>query len=204
MALVEIPPIPIDLTGDVDMSDVIDLTDDISDETSSRGSSVDEKVDVDAHALYKEFNEQIFSGRLPKDMKIVWKSRLKATAGTATWRKKDGVYTYFISLSIPLLQNQPDRLRRTLSHEMCHLAEMIIDGKNDMSHGKDFKKWAALSESLAGVPVTTYHDYQVHRPHTWSCACKKYTYRRAVKKCKYEGWRCKICDSRILYRGKNV
>ena len=34
-----------------------------------------------------------------------------------------------------------ERIRNTLSHEMCHLATWIIDKEINEHHGPNFKKW---------------------------------------------------------------
>lgn len=42
---------------------------------------------------------------------------------------------------IPSLNEPPERIRNTLSHEMCHLACWIIDEAPTENHGALFKRW---------------------------------------------------------------
>jgi hypothetical protein len=70
---------------------------------------------------------------------------------------KDGVETTQIELADKILDRDgpsfvlplgwlvnwrmAERIRNTLSHEMCHLATWIIDKTINEHHGPNFKKW---------------------------------------------------------------
>jgi hypothetical protein len=73
-------------------------------------------------------------------------------------RSRDGVQTTEIELAakildcdgrgpcfcsvIPLICVLLERIRNTLSHEMCHLACWIINGNPKEGHGQAFKAWS--------------------------------------------------------------
>jgi predicted SprT family Zn-dependent metalloprotease len=62
------------------------------------------------------------------------------------------------------------RLRSTLAHEMCHVAAWVVDREFEPHHGRAFKAWAArFQAAVAGVDITTRHDYAVFRPFKWEC-----------------------------------
>ncbi len=63
----------------------------------------------------------------------------------SSWQKRS--WTVKVNLSLAFDQasiDDPDiseRIRNTLSHEMCHLATWVIDQKINEHHGNIFKKW---------------------------------------------------------------
>ncbi|GJE87890.1 hypothetical protein PsYK624_039740 [Phanerochaete sordida] len=94
-----------------------------------------------AEQLFKELNASVFKGGLPEATPLKWSVRLLTTAGRAKWRKsRDGTQTTEIELATKILDSD-DRIRNTLSHEMCHLACWIIDGDPKEGHGRAFKSW---------------------------------------------------------------
>ena len=64
-----------------------------------------------------------------------------------------------INLSRQLVTNE-QRLKDTLAHEMCHIAQYYIDRDNGKPHGRSFRNWADLFERrVRGVVITTTHNY---------------------------------------------
>ncbi|TFK57680.1 hypothetical protein OE88DRAFT_161860 [Heliocybe sulcata] len=95
-----------------------------------------------AEQLFAELNHTVFKDGLRADTKLVWNTRLLTTAGKARWHKSsDGTRTSSIELATKILDCE-ERIRHTLSHEMCHLACWIIDNDKAEGHGPVWNKWA--------------------------------------------------------------
>lgn len=80
-------------------------------------------------------------------------------------------YKAFISPS-PLLHLPPktDKLRRTLCHELCHVAAWLIDRSAKPPHGPAFRKWADRAMGrYPDLEVTTCHNYEIKFAHQWQC-----------------------------------
>ncbi|KDQ20462.1 hypothetical protein BOTBODRAFT_40635 [Botryobasidium botryosum FD-172 SS1] len=116
-----------------------------------------------AFALFTELNEKVFEGKMPpakeagaegEGCELVWSKTLRSTAGRACCRGEgknpDGTRKWKckIELSKKVVDCE-ERVRHTLSHEMCHLAAWIIDFEQKPDHGPAFKKCKlAYAESL--------------------------------------------------------
>ena len=74
--------------------------------------------------LYREFNEQFWSGRLPQ-YRVAFHSLPGNLLGECLTDRK------LIRIA-PSLKGKPDQLRRTLLHEMCHIG-------TGTGHGKRFQ-----------------------------------------------------------------
>lgn len=123
--------------------------------------------------LYQEYNRIIFSNRLPTDLRIEWDSRLRTTAGLTHQRiyaaSLNKPSEAWISLSIKVVDT-PYRLSQTLLHEMCHVAQFLLDNVSKPPHGKIFMKWAKLSSNYyPGRTVTVCHNYEIHFKYTYVC-----------------------------------
>lgn len=137
-----------------------------------------------AQQLIKELDEAVFEGRLPSDLKIVWNGRLNTTAGRASWKrnKETGGHDAEIELSVKVVDCE-DKLKCTLSHEMCHIAAWAIDKEMKPAHGPAFKAWYSLMFRLVlsladracyrgrkimkarkDITVTTKHSYDIGEP----------------------------------------
>ncbi|KAF9454955.1 hypothetical protein P691DRAFT_799965 [Macrolepiota fuliginosa MF-IS2] len=128
-----------------------------------------------AQNLFDELNTLVFKNGLPQKTKLNWNKRLLTTAGRAKYRRsRDGVETAEIELAIKILDCD-ERIRNTLSHEMCHLATWVIDKKLDENHGRLFKHWASkVTRKRPDIEITTRHDYEISYPYKWECQkCQK-------------------------------
>ncbi|PFH54709.1 hypothetical protein AMATHDRAFT_135041 [Amanita thiersii Skay4041] len=128
-----------------------------------------------AEDLFRELNRVTFKGNLPEDTKLIWNKRLLTTAGRAKWhRSRDGSQRTEIELADKILDCD-ERIRNTLSHEMCHLATWIIDRDPKQGHGKLWKHWAAkVMKHRPEIKISTRHDYDISYPYQWKCAnCAK-------------------------------
>ena len=67
------------------------------------------------------FNQRVFGGQLPANLKITWNAHLKTCAGQCShtlWRRgTEDVYTAEVSLSTKVLDSY-DKLANTLCHEL--------------------------------------------------------------------------------------
>ncbi|KAF5355958.1 hypothetical protein D9756_003990 [Leucocoprinus leucothites] len=108
-----------------------------------------------AQELFNELNRSVFKNGLPEKTKLNWNKRLLTTAGKAKYhRSRDGVETSEIELATKILDCD-ERIRNTLSHEMCHLATWVIDKKLDENHGKLFKHWASkVTRRRSDIEIT--------------------------------------------------
>jgi len=98
-------------------------------------------------------NRKIFENKLPKDLKIEWSVRLNKTAGKTLCKRiiKEGVgadgkqvinkiNVASIELATKVVDD-PEKLRSTLCHELCHAAAWLIDNNANPPHGPIFRKW---------------------------------------------------------------
>ncbi|KAL5534616.1 hypothetical protein ACEPAG_1079 [Sanghuangporus baumii] len=130
-----------------------------------------------AQALFDELNKSVFMNRLAKDTPLIWNNRLLATAGRAKWhRDSKGVVTTYIELATKVLDCE-ERIRNTLSHEMCHLACWVINCNPKENHGGVWRGW--VEEVMLKRPdifITTKHSYDISYKYEWQCqtpTCKK-------------------------------
>ncbi|TFY77231.1 hypothetical protein EWM64_g6781 [Hericium alpestre] len=182
-----------------------------------------------AQSLFDEFNRIVFDGGLPPSTKLTWSKRLLTTAGRARWhrqavsrclhllpsdlccsRSKDGVHTTEIELATKILDSN-ERIRNTLSHEMCHLACWIINQDPKEGHGRAWKSWAAkvmrkrpeiditvrfyfrFFLSLPDLGRQTRHDYEISYPYEWECEKCEKIYGRFSKSIRADEVVCGAC-----------
>ncbi|KAH7881287.1 SprT-like family-domain-containing protein [Lentinula edodes] len=153
-----------------------------------------ERLKTYALNRFADLNEKVFDNKIPDTTKIEWNCRFTTTAGKASYRRdREGVTHSKIELAIKILDEE-QRIDRTLSHEMCHLASWIISEKIDEYHGPIFKGWAAKVERICpGIVVSTTHDYEIKHPWNWKCDFCSYTYGRFTKSIKTEVQGCGAC-----------
>ncbi|KAJ3997914.1 SprT-like family-domain-containing protein [Lentinula boryana] len=152
-----------------------------------------ERLKSYALTRFADLNEKVFDNKIPDTTKIEWNCRFTSTAGKASYRRdREGVAHSKIELAIKILDEE-ERIDRTLSHEMCHLASWIISAKIDEYHGPIFKGWAAKVERTCGIAVSTTHDYEINHPWKWKCDLCSFTYGRFSKSIKTEIQGCGAC-----------
>lgn len=144
--------------------------------------------------LFAELNHTVFDDGLPKNTKLEWNTRLLTTAGRARWhRSRDGIQTTKIELATKILDCN-ERIRNTLSHEMCHLACWIISDNPREGHGRLFKSWAGkIMRRYPDIQVSTRHNYQIVYPYQWKCNLCSKVYGRYAKSIKPEECICGAC-----------
>ncbi|KLO20406.1 hypothetical protein SCHPADRAFT_948665 [Schizopora paradoxa] len=151
---------------------------------ASKGKRVSKKAIEQAAQMHREeyakeffqlLNNEIFQSGLPEGTQLQWNNRLQTTAGKAHWeRTKDGKETSIIQLS-PKILDSDERIRNTLSHEMCHLACWVINRNIKENHGNLWKGWAQkVMRRRPDVEITTKHTYEIAYKFTWKCSkCDK-------------------------------
>ena len=127
-----------------------------------------------ARRMFEEFNTTVFGSRLPADMVIKWSTRLLRTAGMTYMStiRVDGVRQRAarVELAAKVLTDET-RLRKTLLHELCHVAAWTIDGVRKPPHGPVFQKWGArCTRAYPDVgAITTCHNYKIQYRFLYAC-----------------------------------
>lgn len=162
---------------------------------STRGKAEEQtRREKYAAQLFEELNSTIFNNGLPLETKLNWNKRLLTTAGRAKWhRSRDGVQTTEIELAAKILDCD-ERIRNTLSHEMCHLACWIINGNPKEGHGQAFKAWAnKVMIKRPEIEITTRHNYEISYPFEWKCEKCSKIYGRYSKSIRPDECVCGVC-----------
>lgn len=164
--------------------------------TSKKALALAEQAERAAYAqsLFDDLNRSVFGGCLPETTTLVWSNRLLTTAGRARWhRSKEGVQTTSIELATKVLDSN-ERIRNTLSHEMCHLASWVINQEPKESHGKVWKSWVAkVMRKRADIEISTRHNYEISYPFEWECENCAKTYGRFSKSIRPDEVVCGAC-----------
>ncbi|KAG2146512.1 SprT-like family-domain-containing protein [Suillus bovinus] len=154
-----------------------------------------------AAQLFEELNSTIFNNGLPRETKLNWNKRLLTTAGRAKWhRSRDGVQTTEIELATKILDCD-ERIRNTLSHEMCHLASWIINSSPKEGHGQIFKAWAnkvmvkhpEIEITVGNYERKTRHNYEISYPFEWKCEKCSKVYDKFSKSIRPDECVCGVC-----------
>ncbi|OAX44842.1 hypothetical protein K503DRAFT_764726 [Rhizopogon vinicolor AM-OR11-026] len=170
-------------------------TDKLPSSISARGKAEEQaRREKYAEKLFAELNSTIFNDGLPRETKLNWNKRLLTTAGRARWHKsRDGVQTTEIELAAKILDCD-ERIRNTLSHEMCHLACWIINGDPKEGHGPAFKAWAnKVMTKRPEIEITTRHNYEILYPFEWKCEKCSKIYGRYSKSIRPDECVCGSC-----------
>ncbi|EJF58453.1 SprT-like family-domain-containing protein [Dichomitus squalens] len=150
-----------------------------------------------AQTFFNELNESVFAGGIPANTELQWNKRLLTTAGRAHWhsRTKDGNHITSIQLAEKILDCD-ERIRNTLSHEMCHLACWIIDEAPSENHGSLFKRWAnKIMRKRSEIEVTTRHNYDIKCKYEWKCENCAKVYGRHSKSINPDEQACGVCKT---------
>lgn len=78
-------------------------------------------------------------------------------------------YTARVELSIKVVDGLP-KLKRTLCHELCHVAAWLLDHCARPPHGDVWRGWADRAQrAYPELEITTCHSYDIFFPHRWQC-----------------------------------
>ncbi|KAG8864757.1 CCA tRNA nucleotidyltransferase, mitochondrial [Tulasnella sp. 330] len=182
-----------------------------------------------AQELFDELNEDVFN-RVLDGCEVVWSKLLSSTAGKAYFRKPksasalagsgsdpppahnlkielstkvvdtEGVANSAILLSRNLTIILLERVRNTLSHEMCHLSTWLVDGVGNPDHGAAWKKWAnKVTRNRPDIEITTRHTYEITYKYSWQCtnASCGHVYGRFSKSIDIKTQGCGLCCSTL-------
>ncbi|KAJ7640115.1 SprT-like family-domain-containing protein [Mycena rosella] len=125
-----------------------------------------------AEQVYSYLNKVAFYDQLPPLGKIglKWNKHMISSAGKAQFhRDRYGNEFAEIHLACKIVDSH-ERIRNTLSHEMCHLACWMIDKAIKEAHGKLFHKWAKRVEKKdPDIMISVQHTYVIDYPYEWRC-----------------------------------
>lgn len=126
----------------------------------------------DIRALFLQFNEQFFWGRLA-GIEVKWSPRMTLCAGLCCYEGRGGLCS--VRLSVPLLKLRPRKdLVETLLHEMIHAYLFVTDNNKDHDgHGPEFHKHMYRINDATGANISVYHSFHdevaEYRQHWWRC-----------------------------------
>ncbi|CAH1392486.1 unnamed protein product [Nezara viridula] len=128
-----------------------------------RGISYSKHKNELAHLLFKLFNKEIFAGKLPP-LEIKWSDELTTTAGVTKCsfdvnENKNGKMPSPVIQLARTATNDASKVRDALLHELCHAANLWIDGRGG-GHGPLFDKWVdKIWKEFPEIPKvkTTYY-----------------------------------------------
>eukprot|EP00918_Siedleckia_nematoides_P077275 GHVU01168992.1.p1 GENE.GHVU01168992.1~~GHVU01168992.1.p1 ORF type:complete len:477 (+),score=101.21 GHVU01168992.1:379-1809(+) len=160
-----------------------------------------------SRSWFAAFNREVFGGRLPDDTPLVWNPRLTKTAGMTRMRRKGDPLAGTIcrvceiELSVKVIDDE-FRLQKTLLHEMCHVAQFLLDQVSRPPHGREFMKWALIATTrYPELRVTVKHDYKIHAAHRYECVKCARIYARHSKSIDVDKKVCGICKGPLMYTG---
>ena len=126
----------------------------------------------DLHALFVQYNERFFWGRLA-GCEVKWSPRMTLCAGVCSYQGRGGLCS--IRLSVPLLKLRPRKdLVETLLHEMIHAYLFVTDGNdNHDGHGPAFHEHMYRINKETGTKISVYHNFHdevaLYKQHWWKC-----------------------------------
>ena len=162
-----------------------------------------------ARDIYTKYNSLVFNNVLPSDMDISWNKRLATTAGLTHYKREvladpltPSRYTARIELSCKVLDT-PEKLERTMVHEMCHCAAWLVDHVAKPPHGAVFKTWADRAMRAAPhLDVSTCHAYEIFYAFQYQCSGCNQTYGRHSNSIDCSKKVCGVCRGRLEFLGK--
>jgi predicted SprT family Zn-dependent metalloprotease len=119
---------------------------------------------------------EIKGGKL-RSAYLAWNKYLRTTAGITRCFSRvlpSGQVEYIAAIELSTkVTDDLNRMRKTLAHEMCHVAAFIID--HVRGHGKTFFKYGDMVTRVYNdIPVTTCHTYDIHYKYIYECVkCKQ-------------------------------
>ncbi|KAJ7275578.1 SprT-like family-domain-containing protein [Mycena haematopus] len=124
-----------------------------------------------AQQVYSYLNRVVFKDQLPslEDIEIKWNSRLLTTAGKALFhRDKNGNEYAEIQLATKVVDCD-ERIRNTLSHEMCHLACWIIDKQIQGTSFVPYLRANKVERKDNNIAISVEHTYEISYDFSWEC-----------------------------------
>jgi predicted SprT family Zn-dependent metalloprotease len=162
-----------------------------------------------ARDSYAKYNSLVFNNVLPPNLDISWNKRLATTAGLTHYKREvlsdplmPSRYTARIELSCKVLDT-PEKLERTMVHEMCHCAAWLVDHVAKPPHGAVFKRWADRAMRAAPhLDVSTCHAYDIFYAFQYQCSGCNQTYGRHSNSIDVSKKVCGVCRGKLIFLGK--
>ena len=154
--------------------------------------------------IFDRLNKTAFDGKLVLNDNLTysWSKTLNKTAGDCRLMTKNKVRKAHIRLAVKVLSDL-ERLKQTLTHEMCHAMAWLVHANRKPPHGKYFRYWAQKAENaFDDVRVTTCHSYKIQFKFQWKCSECRYVYGRHSKSIKPEKHRCGVCKGKLMFLGR--
>ncbi|EEA07753.1 uncharacterized protein CMU_006760 [Cryptosporidium muris RN66] len=154
---------------------------------------------------YKIFNQRVFKNQLPLEIPIKWTGKLHKTAAqTCFITESNGKKKVLIQLSKYVLDSEY-RLKKTLLHECCHVAQFIIDKCTNPPHGQIFMKWGKIAtQEFPDLKVEIYHSYDIVYKFRYQCLrCLQIFGRQTKVQNKYQIV-CSLCNGNVVFIGKGI
>ncbi|EKX42870.1 hypothetical protein GUITHDRAFT_59509, partial [Guillardia theta CCMP2712] len=151
---------------------------------------------------YHELNQAVFDDALPQDLEIKWTNSYSKTAGVTSFKLRyddQGFveYTAAVELSGKVVDSE-ERLKSTLAHEICHVAQWVLDKESKPPHGNSFKKWAERVESYDPLlKVDTCHSYDINYKFRYRCVECGCEYGRQTNSIDINEKACGECSGRL-------
>ncbi|KAK9171265.1 SprT family metallopeptidase [Cryptosporidium meleagridis] len=154
---------------------------------------------------YQKFNKQVFQNRLPEEVPIKWTGRLQRTAAQTLFiTNVDGSKRVVIKLSKYVLDCE-FRLKKTLLHECCHVAQFLLDSCIKPPHGQIFMKWGKVATKVfPDLKVEIYHNYEIIYKYRYQCLRCFQMFGRQTKISDETKIVCSVCNGTVIFIGRGT
>ncbi|KAH8585135.1 family metallopeptidase [Cryptosporidium sp. chipmunk genotype I] len=168
------------------------------------GAFVRQRSSIAKH-WYQKFNKQVFQSRLPEEVPIKWTGRLQRTAAQTLFiTNVDGSKRVVIKLSKYVLDCE-FRLKKTLLHECCHVAQFLLDSCIKPPHGQVFMKWGKVATKLfPDLKVEIYHNYEIIYKYRYQCLRCFQMFGRQTKINDETKIVCSVCNGTVIFIGRGT
>ncbi|KAJ1609779.1 SprT-like metallopeptidase [Cryptosporidium canis] len=158
-----------------------------------------------ARYWYQQFNGKVFKNRLPEEVPIKWTGRLQRTAAQTLFiTHVDGSKRVVIKLSKYVLDSE-FRLKKTLLHECCHVAQFLLDSCTKPPHGQVFLKWGKVATKVfPDLKVEIYHNYEIIYKYRYQCLRCLQMFGRQTKINDETKIVCSVCNGTVIFVGKGA
>jgi len=107
------------------------------------------------------------------------------------------ILTASVELSSKVVDNA-ERLRCTLVHELCHVAQWVVNREAKPPHGNAFRHWAERVEAYdPSLRVTTCHSYDIKYKFMYKCHSCGHQYGRHTRSINVETQSCGECHGQL-------
>ncbi|PPS95978.1 SprT family metallopeptidase [Cryptosporidium hominis] len=191
---------------DLNSNQVTNLTKEIPLKNKSEkfGAFIRQRSSIAKH-WYQKFNKQVFHNRLPEEVPIKWTGRLQRTAAQTLFITNiDGSKRVVIKLSKYVLDCE-FRLKKTLLHECCHVAQFLLDSCIKPPHGQIFMKWGKVaSKVFPDLKVEIYHNYEIIYKYRYQCLRCFQMFGRQTKINDETKIVCSVCNGTVIFIGRGT